>query len=82
VFLKLAELPSLLSFAFDSRAPNYLCDYAYTLASLFTRFYHDHHILREPDAARRASWLELARLLLAVLELVLDLLGMEVPERM
>jgi len=82
VFLKLAELPSLLSFAFDSRAPNYLCDYAYTLASLFTRFYHDHHILREPDAALRASWLELARLLLAVLELVLDLLGMEVPERM
>ena len=82
VFLKLAELPTLLSFAFESRAPNYLCDYAYTLAALFTRFYHDHHILREPDAARQASWLELARFLLAVLELVLDLLGIAVPERM
>jgi arginyl-tRNA synthetase len=82
VLLKIAELPTMLKTAFALRAPHYLCDYTYTLASLFTRFYHDHHILREPDAARQASWLELSRISLTVLAQVLDLLGIEIPERM
>ncbi len=82
VFLKLAELPTMLSVAFERRAPNYLCEYAYTLASLFTRFYHDHHILSEQNEARRASWLRLAQLSLKTLEFVLNILGIETPERM
>jgi arginyl-tRNA synthetase len=82
ILLKLAELPDLLNLAFEKRAPNYLCDYAYNLASSFSSFYHEHHILREENEAQRASWLELSRVSLAVLELVLDLLGIEIPERM
>lgn len=82
ILLKLAELPDLLPLAFEKRAPNYLCDYAYTLASLFASFYHEHHILREENEIQQASWLQLAQLSLSALELVLNLLGMEVPERM
>lgn len=82
ILLKLAELPDSLTLAFEKRAPNYLADYAYNLASLFTRFYHEHHILREENETRRASWLGLSALSLAGLELVLDLLGIEAPERM
>lgn len=82
VFLKLVELPTMLKVAFEKRAPNYLCDYAYTLASLFTRFYHDHHILREEDQSRQASWLQLAQISLTTLEFVLDFLGIEIPEQM
>ncbi|MDY0095467.1 MAG: arginine--tRNA ligase [Candidatus Vecturithrix sp.] len=82
VFLKLADFPNALDLAFENYAPNYLCDYAYTLASLFTTFYHEHHILRETNPDRQASWLGLAQISLAILEQVLDLLGIEVPERM
>ena len=35
----------------DKRAPNILCDYAFTLAQEFSRFYAEHHILSESDAA-------------------------------
>lgn len=82
MFLKIAELPDALASAFENYAPNQLCEYVYTLASLFANFYHVHHILREENPAQRASWLGLAQLVLRVLERVLDILGIEAPERM
>jgi arginyl-tRNA synthetase len=82
VMLKLAALPDVLCRAWDGRAPNHLCEYGFSLATVFNRFYHEHHILSERDAARQASWLALSAYCVRVLELTLDLLGMEVPERM
>jgi arginyl-tRNA synthetase len=82
LMLRLAQLPEGLRKTYVERAPNHLCDYAFQLATVFNTFYHDHHILREPDPARQASWLALARLTGRVLETVLGLLGMDVPERM
>lgn len=80
--LKLLDFEDTLHFTFDQRAPNHLCEYAYTLATAFNRFYAAHHILNEPDPEQQASWLGLARLTVAVLEKGLDLLGISVPERM
>ena len=66
----------------NSRAPNILCDYAFTLAQVFSRFYAEHHILSETDDALRATRLGLCGLTLEVLTKVLGLLGIEVPQRM
>jgi arginyl-tRNA synthetase len=82
VQLKIAELPDVICLAFDARAPNHLCDFGYALATTFNRFYHEHHILRESDRAQQASWLALSSCFAASLQLVLELLGIEVPERM
>ncbi|MCY3771597.1 MAG: arginine--tRNA ligase [Gemmatimonadetes bacterium] len=80
--LKLSELPSVVGLAFETRAPNHLCEYAFQLATAYNRFYHTHHILNEEDVGRRASWLAVSGVTLRVLERVLDLLGIEVPKRM
>jgi len=80
--LVIAELPETLNRAFESRCPNHLCEYAYNVASPFNHFYHEHHILRESDKELQASWLQLSRITLSVLDLVLHLLGVEAPERM
>ena len=53
-----------------------------TLAQNFSRFYAEHHILNETDDRLRAARLGLCGLVLAVMTRVLDLLGIEVPERM
>ncbi|MFN8439369.1 MAG: arginine--tRNA ligase [Caldilineaceae bacterium] len=82
LFLKLTELPEAIQQAFEKRAPNGISEYAYGVAAAFNTFYHEHHILNEPDGARRASWLQSSKLALDVLVLLLDLLGIEVPERM
>ena len=80
--LQLLSLGDCLAGAEEKRAPNMLCEYAFELAQNFSRFYGAHHVLSEPDAGLRASRLGLCTLVLAVLNGVLDLLGIEIPERM
>jgi arginyl-tRNA synthetase len=80
--LLLLALPDAMTAAEMKRAPNVLCDYVFTLAQEFSRFYSEHHILSETDAELRAARLGLCALTLAVLAKVLDLLGIEVPARM
>ncbi len=82
LMLYLARLPEVLERAFDLRAPNHIAEYAYDLATQFNRFYEECHILREEDPAVQASWLTLVELTLEEMILLLDLLGIEVPERM
>ncbi len=82
LMLKLTQLPDVLARSYETRAPNHLADYVYNLAILFNRFYREYHILTESDPARQASWLALSAYTLAQLVLGLDLLGIQVPERM
>jgi arginyl-tRNA synthetase len=80
--LKLLTLGDALAAAEEKRAPNMLCEYAFELAQDFSRFYGAHHVLSETDEALRAARLGLCARVLAVLAQVLDLLGIEIPERM
>jgi arginyl-tRNA synthetase len=80
--LMLTGLPEAVRLAYDKRAPNFLSEFVYNLAQSFSRFYDKCHILSEENAALRASWLGLVNLCLREFELVLDLLGIEIPERM
>ena len=82
LLLALAALPDVLETAAENLAPNILCDYAYTLAQEFNRFYRECHILREEDAAKRGSWLAISVLCLRTVETVLSILGIGIPERM
>jgi len=80
--LALTGLNEALQSAYDRRAPNILCDYVYGIAQCFSSFYAACPVVKESDEAVRASRLALCRLTLAQLELVLGLLGIEIPERM
>ncbi len=82
LMLALGRLPDAVAAAYERRAPNELCEFAYDLAQEFSRFYQNCHILSEPDAALQASRLGLAEVTLKELLLVLSLLGLAVPERM
>lgn len=80
--LQLLALPEVMTTAEAKRAPNFLCDFAFTVAQEFSRFYSEHHILSEKDVALRAARLGLCELALRTLVKTLDLLGIAVPARM
>jgi arginyl-tRNA synthetase len=80
--LQLLTLPETLDAAETRRAPNLICDFIFRLAQNFSRFYTEHHILSEIDADLRSARLGLCELTLSEMERLLDLLGIEVPERM
>ncbi|PZQ46634.1 MAG: arginine--tRNA ligase [Micavibrio aeruginosavorus] len=80
--LMLTELPDSVEAAAKNYAPHYLCDYAYRLSQAFSSFYGNCHILSEEDKALRESRLTLCAQTYRTLELVLNLLGIAIPERM
>ena len=80
--LLLDAFEGALSEAYDKKAPNFIAEHAYKLAQTFSKFYAACPILGADDEATRASRLALAETTLKQLELALDLLGIEAPERM
>ena len=79
--LALDAFDGALRAAYDKKAPHFLAEHAYTLAQAFSGFYANCPILPS-EGAVRASRLALAAATLKQLTLTLDLLGIEVPERM
>jgi arginyl-tRNA synthetase len=74
--------PEIVERTIALRAPNHLAEYCYELSQVFNRFYEECHILSEPDAELRASWLGVAEVTRRTLVTGLELLGIDVPERM
>jgi arginyl-tRNA synthetase len=80
--LQLLTMTEALAGAESKRAPNLICDFVFTLAQNFSRFYTEHHILSEADENLRAARLGLCALALKQIEQALSLLGIAVPDRM
>jgi arginyl-tRNA synthetase len=70
-----------VSEAYEKRAPHFIAEHAYRLASAFSRFYSACPILASAPPIR-ASRLGLAAAALRQLEVALDLLGVATPARM
>lgn len=80
--LMLAQLPDALGMAYRDSLPNAVCAYAYELAGAVNKFYHETHILTEPDETKKDGYLALICLAKRVLEICIDLLGFSAPDRM
>ena len=76
------DYPAIVRQAGDEFSPAVICNYAYALACDFNSFYHDYSILNEPDADKRTLRLVLAQNVAKVIRSAMDLLGIEVPDRM
>jgi arginyl-tRNA synthetase len=66
----------------NSAEPANLAKYTFSLARAFSRFYHDHRILTEPDEVRRAVLITVTKILRTQLITALEILGITVPEQM
>lgn len=79
--LALDAFDGALRAAYDKRAPHFIAEHAYTLAQAFSGFYANCPILQSQEPVRGAR-LALAGATLKQLTLALDLLGLDVPDRM
>ncbi len=68
--------------AYDKRSPHVVAEHAYRLAQGFSKFYAACPVLAAPDHAARGSRLSLSKAALDQLEIALNLLGIDTPERM
>lgn len=82
LMLGMLEFRQVVSDAWEGKSPNLISNFAIDLATRFNRFYHESFIVSEEDERKRGSWLALVLMTKEMLTQSLDLLGIEVPERM
>ncbi|MBQ8735893.1 MAG: arginine--tRNA ligase [Bacteroidaceae bacterium] len=78
----LYDFPAVVRQAGTDYSPSGIANYAYELAKEYNQFYHDFSILREENAKLKAFRVLLTRNVGKVIKTAMNLLGINVPERM
>lgn len=78
----LNEFPAVIRQAGNDYSPSDIANYAYDLAKEYNQFYHDFSILREENDTKKVFRILLTRNVGKVIKTAMNLLGIEVPERM
>ena len=79
---KIADFPAVVKEAGKNYSPALIANYSYDLAKEYNQFYHDYSILKEENNDIRNLRLVLSETVGSTLKKAVDLLGMEMPERM
>lgn len=79
---RISLYPTAIKEAGDNYSPAIIANYCYDLVKEFNQFYHDHFILGEKDTEVMNFRLLLASAVGSVIESGMNLLGVEMPERM
>ena len=79
---RIALFPSTIKEAGDNYSPAIIANYCYELVKEYNQFYHELSILSEPDTERRNFRLVLSATVGEVVKRGMNLLGIEMPERM
>ena len=82
VLLKILELPNILNRSYLDKSLNPITDFLFDLCSLFNKFYNNYSIIKEENIDIKSSYLALIKLVKEVLEQLLDILAIEVVDRM
>ena len=82
LMLALSSFAQTIEAAANELAPHKICAYIYALSNAFNGFYHDVRILSCPDEKKKESYINLCALTKRALEVCIDLLGFEAPEKM
>lgn len=82
IIIHLIELSSVLERAIDGKILNEICEYIFKLTNLYNTFYSDNYILKEEDKDKQSSWLVMSEIVLKTNLFILNILGIDVPEKM
>lgn len=82
IVLTILNLPNILNKALDSKSLNDIAEYIYKLTSLYNKFYSENKIITEENEEKRESWLVLTNIVYNINMMLLDVLGIPVPEKM
>ena len=82
IIQQLYQYPNVIEESAVQYDPSAIANYAYALAKNYHRFYHEHSILKADDLAVRSFRLCMSKAVGSVLNHSMNLLGIEMPEKM
>lgn len=82
VLQTLFNMPRVLKKSYDVKSLNDIAEFLYKLTSMYNKFYSENHILTSKDEELKTTWLALTNVVYKTCLLLLDVLGISVPEKM
>ncbi|MDB4927121.1 arginine--tRNA ligase [Mucilaginibacter sp.] len=82
LIVTLTQFPDIITQAAIAYNPGTVANYVYELAKTYNKFYHEHSILQAEDELVKQFRLELSVASAKVISKAMNLLGIDVPERM
>ena len=82
IYIKLLELSKIINKAYSEKTLSYICEYLHDLCSLFNKFYAECNIVNESDIEKKSTYISLLKLLYSVSERLLEVLAIDIPEKM
>ncbi len=82
VIIGLLNLRSVLTKSMNTKSLNDITDYLYKITNLYNNFYSNNHVLTEENKELQESWLTLTSVIYENNSKLLNILGIDVPERM
>ena len=80
--LSLIKYDSIMKSAYDNLAPDILCKYIYELSNVYNSFYHSYNIINEQNKDTQNYLVALSYMTRKILLEVIDVLGIECPNKM
>ena len=82
IILTLLELKNVLKRSVESKTLNEICEYIFKLTNIYNSFYNDNYIVSEEDLNKKESWALLSSIVLEVNKFILNILAIDIPEKM
>lgn len=82
VALEILKLPKALNKSLEEKSLNELTDYIYKLTSSYNTFYNENKVLIEENENLRDTWIALTSLVYKTNMDILNILGINIPEKM
>ncbi len=80
--LKVLELEEVLNYAFKTRMPSIIANYLYEIGVLVNAFYENNHINNLENDENKKDWVTLLSLCTKIIQALLDILVIEIPDKM
>ena len=82
IALTIFNLPNVLTKSLETKTLNDIAEYLFKLTSGYNKFYAENKVLVEEDKELQESWLVLTKIVYNINMLLLDTLGIKVPNKM
>lgn len=82
IAITLLNLPIIIEKSYEVKSLNDIAEYLYKLTSVYNKFYAENRILTEENINLKKSWLAITSIVKQTNEMLLNILGIDVPEKM
>lgn len=82
IIIAMLDLKRIIKRCFENYSLNEICEYLYKITNLYNNFYAENKVLIEENTEVRASWLSLTKIIYDNNLYLLQILGINIPEKM